>query len=54
MLNNSAWNKEKFPQQWKKFIIIPVYEMGDKTDCSNYRGISLLPAIYKILFSIHL
>jgi hypothetical protein len=41
-LINSIWNKEKLPGQWKVFIIIPVHKKGDKTECSNYRGIPLL------------
>jgi hypothetical protein len=40
---NSVCNKEELPQQWKEFIVVPVYRRGDKTDCTNYRGISLLP-----------
>jgi hypothetical protein len=33
---------DKLPDQWKEFIIVPVHKKGDKNDCSNYRGISLL------------
>jgi hypothetical protein len=40
------------PQQWKECITVPVYKKGDKTDCSNYRGISLLSTSYKSLFNL--
>jgi len=30
----------------------PVYKKGDKTDCSDYWGTSLLSATYKILSNI--
>jgi hypothetical protein len=43
------WNREELPQQWKGSIPVPIYKNGDKTDCSNYRGISLLPTTYNIL-----
>jgi hypothetical protein len=49
---NSICNKEKLPDQLKESIIVPVHKNGDKTDCSNYRGISLLSASYKILSNI--
>ena len=48
----SIWNKEELPEEWKELIIVPIYKKGDKTDCNNYRGISLWPTTYKLLFNI--
>jgi len=48
----SIWDKEELSEEWKESIIVPIYKKGDKTDCNNYRGISLLPTTYKILSNI--
>jgi len=48
----SIWNKEELSEEWKESIIVPIYKKGDKTDCSNYKGISLLSTTYKILSNI--
>jgi hypothetical protein len=42
------WNKEELPDQWKESIIVPVHKNCDKTDCNNYRGISLLLTSYRM------
>jgi hypothetical protein len=51
-LINSVWNKEKLPDQWKESIIVPILKKGDKTDCNNYRWISLPSTSHKILSNI--
>jgi hypothetical protein len=48
----AIWNKEELPAEWKESVIVPIHKKGDKTDCNNYRGISLLPTTYKILSNI--
>jgi sorting nexin-29 len=45
----STWNRE---QEWEESIIVSIYKKGNKIDCSNYRGMSLLPTTYKILSNI--
>jgi hypothetical protein len=51
-LIRSTWNKKELPQQWKESIIVPIYKKGDKTDCNNYRGFSLLSTAHKSLSNI--
>jgi len=48
----SIWKKEKLPEEWKESIIVPIHKKGDKTDCNNCSGISLLPTTYKVLSNI--
>jgi hypothetical protein len=49
----SIWNKEELLEEWKESITVPIYKKGDKTDCNNYRGISLLPTTYLQNFVQH-
>jgi hypothetical protein len=36
-------------EKWKESMIVPIYNKGDKTECSNYVGISLWSVTYKHL-----
>jgi hypothetical protein len=51
-LTNCIWNNEELSEKWQESIIVPIYKKGYKTDCSNYRGISQLSALYKILSNV--
>ena len=45
-----VWEKEDVPQQFKDANIVTIWKRkGSKSDCNNYRGISLLAIAGKIL-----
>lgn len=48
-LVNLCFNKGVFPSLLKQSIITPVYKSGDRADANNYRPISVLPSISKII-----
>ena len=49
---NSISNNEALPQQCKKSVIVCIHDKDDKTDCSNYWGVSLLSTAHTTLSNI--
>ena len=48
-LCNKAFLEGVVPKDWSRPVIVPLYKgKGDKGDCKNYRGISLLSVVGKI------
>ena len=43
-----AWRSGKAPRDWQSGVLIPVHKKGDRRDCNNYRGISLLSLLGKV------
>jgi len=48
---NYIYNTGGYPISWTKGTIVPIYKKGDKSDPSNYRGITLVNNVAK-LFSL--
>ena len=46
------WNGEEVPQQWKGATIKVLYKKSDRSNCNNYRGISLFSYASKVLLKI--
>jgi hypothetical protein len=40
-------NMYGLPDSWKTALVMPLFKKGDKADCANYRGISLIPPLAK-------
>ena len=48
----NIWSSSSFPSDWKTSVVIPLHKKGDKTDCKNYRGISLIDVAYKVVEAV--
>ena len=42
------WHSEDVPGCWGESIVIPIFKKGQRTVCSNHRGVSLIPVISKL------
>ncbi|XP_067001635.2 LINE-1 retrotransposable element ORF2 protein isoform X1 [Anabrus simplex] len=47
-----AWSVGKVPSDWAKAVIAPIYKQGNRKDCNNYRGISLISIPGKVFTGI--
>ena len=46
------WREGKVPRHWKDAVITVLHKKGDKTECGNYRGISLVSHAGKVLVKV--
>ena len=52
---DKSWKTEHLTEDWKFAQIVPLYKnKGKRTDCSNYRGISLLSVPGKVFDAVTL
>ena len=51
-LTTLNWRQGKVPQQWKDAVNTGLHKKGDKMECGNYRGISLVSHAGKVLLKV--
>ena len=51
-LTTLIWCDGKVPQQWKDAVITVLHKKGDKTECGNYRSISLVSHAGNVLLKV--
>ncbi|KAI5175870.1 hypothetical protein PAEPH01_2202, partial [Pancytospora epiphaga] len=49
---NEVYSGSVFPKCWKGCVLVPVFKKGDPKDPNNYRGISLINTLLKILAKV--
>jgi len=47
-LFNKIWEEERIPKVWEMGIVKPLFLKVDISNCSNYRGITLLSILLKV------
>jgi hypothetical protein len=47
-----VWKAELIPNSWRKGTIISLFKAGDRTECGNYRPITLLRIIDKLFTAV--
>ena len=47
-----VWHQREVPQQWRDAVIKVLHKKKDRTECGNYRGISLLAHPGEVLLKI--
>ena len=46
---NMVFEKSKVPSDFRTILIEPLFKKGDKSECGNYKGISLVSVGNKLL-----
>ena len=48
-LTHGAWQEKRVPKDWADAVLIPIPKKGDLSVCDNWRGISLLDVVGKVI-----
>ena len=51
-VTTTIWREGNVPQQWKDAVITVLRKKGDKTECGNYNGISIVSHASKVFLKV--
>ena len=51
-IGQQIWKTQKWPQDWKRSILILIPKKGNAKECSNYRIIALISHASKVMLKI--
>ena len=49
---NRIWRGEGWIEEWKEGVIVPIVKKGEGVKVEEYRGVSLMPTLYKMYTSV--
>ena len=51
-ITQQIWKTQRWPQDWKRSVFIPIPKKGNAKECSNYDTIALISHASKIISKI--
>ena len=51
-LFTKIWEEESVPEDWSRGLIIKLPKKGDLTSCGNWRGVTLVSIVVKVLGTV--
>lgn len=49
---NRVWRGKGWPEDWKEGLVVPIKKKGEGKEVGDYRGVTLIPTLYKIYASV--
>ena len=51
-ISQQIWKTQQWPQDWKRYVFIPIPKKGNAKECLNYRTITLISHASKVMLKI--
>ena len=51
-IGKQIWNTQRWPQDWKRLVFIPIPKKGNTKECSNFHTIAVISHACKVMLKI--